>query len=402
MKRFRYRALAADGQTMSGVTAALSESDLENRLARLGLHLLRARPLRAGGTGLWKRGRIDSRHRLDLLVQLEALLRAGVPMLEALKDLAESAPSRAVADVVNVVRDRIESGATLSLAMADHPTVFDDQIVGLVRAGEATGTLSAVLARIVASLKWRDELAAKVKKALTYPAFVAVVVAGVVAFLMIYLVPQLVQFLRTMGQELPLQTRLLIVVSEAVVSYWHLMLLLPTIALAAVATAAQRSPRVRRQLDAWSLRLPLLGPLLQKVAVARVASTFGLMYRCGVTVLESLQLCQEVAGNQVIAESIARARNAIATGTSIADAFEATGLLPPLLIRMLRVGERTGDLEEALNHVAYFYARDVDETLARLQGLIEPVITVVLGAILGWVMISVLGPIYETIGKIRG
>lgn len=401
MMQFRYRAVAADGHRVSGVTAALSENDLEGRLARLGLHLLQARVLRAGA-GWWpRRSAIDARQRLDFFMQLEALLRAGVPLLEALEDVRQSAASAALADLVAMLRERIESGATLSQALAEYPIVFDAQVVGLVRAGETTGALPAVLARIVAGLKWRDELAAKVKKALTYPAFVALVVTGVVAFLMIYLVPQLVQFLRTMGQALPLQTRVLIAVSEAFVAYGYLMLAAPFLAVGAIVAAARGNRQVRRRLDAWALRLPLIGLLLQKVAVARVANTFGLMYRSGVTVLDGLKQCEQVAGNLVIAEAISRARAAIASGASIADGFEASGLLPPLLVRMLRIGERTGDLEGALDNVAYFYARDVDETVARLQGLIEPVITVVLGAILGWVMIAVLGPIYEAIGKIR-
>lgn len=401
MMQFRYRAVAADGHRVSGITAALSEGDLESRLARLGLHLLQAQPLRTGLAWLPRRGAIDARQRLDFFMQLEALVRAGVPLLEALDDLRQSAATSTLAELVALVRDRIESGAALSQALAEHPAVFDAQLVGLIRAGETTGALPAVLARIVASLKWRDELAAKVKKALTYPAFVAVVVAGVVAFLMMYLVPQLVQFLRTMGQSLPLQTRLLIAVSEAFVAYWYLIVFAPVAAVAAVVAAARSNLHFRRRLDGWALRLPLVGPLLQKVALARVANTFGLMYRSGVTVLDGLQQCEQVAGNLAIADAVARARAAIATGATIADAFEASGLLPPLVVRMLRIGERTGDLEGALENVAYFYARDVDETVARLQGLIEPIITIVLGAVLGWVMISVLGPIYDTIGRIR-
>lgn len=401
MTQFRYRAVAADGHRVSGITAALSEHDLEGRLARLGLHLLQARPARAGSAWWARRAGIDARQRLDFFMQLEALVRAGVPLVEALDDLRQSAPSPALAELVALLRDRIESGATLSQALAEHATVFDAQIVALVQAGETTGALPTVLARIVTSLKWRDELAAKVKKALTYPAFVAVVVAGVVAFLMAYLVPQLVQFLRTMGQSLPLQTRLLIALSEAFVGYWYLFVLVPAATVAAIVIAARSDRRFRRRVDAVALGLPLIGALLQKVALAQVANTFGLMYRSGVTVLDGLQQCEQVAGNLVIAEAVARARAAIAGGATIADAFDATGLLPPLLIRMLRIGERTGDLEGALENVAYFYARDVDETVERLQGLIEPIITVVLGAILGWVMIAVLGPIYETIGRIR-
>lgn len=400
MIEFRYQAVAADGRRVRGVAGAASEAELESRLARLGLYLLRARAQRLTPWP-WARARIEPRQRLDLFMQLEALLRAGVPLLEALDDLRQAAASAALAQLVAQMRDRIEAGATLSQALADHPSVFDAQIVGLVRAGEATGELPVVLQRIVAALKWRDELTAKLKKALTYPAFVAVAVIGVVAFLMVYLVPQLTQFLRTMGQALPLPTRLLIAVSEAFVGYWYVMVGAPALVAMAVAAVARADEGVRRRLHGWALALPLVGALLQKVALARLANTLGLMYRSGIPVLAALAQCEEVTGNLVLRAAIARAREAIAGGMGIADAFEAGALLPPLLVRMLRVGERTGDLEGALDNVAYFFARDVDETVARLQGLIEPVITVVLGAVLGWVMFAVLGPIYDTIGRIR-
>lgn len=398
MIEFRYQAVAADGRRVRGVAGAASEAELESRLARLGLYLLRAQ---RHTRWRWARARIEPRQRLDLFMQLEALLRAGVPLLEALDDLRQAAASAALAQLVAQMRDRIEAGTTLSQALADHPSVFDAQIVGLVRAGEATGELPLVLQRIVAALKWRDELTAKLKKALTYPAFVAAVVAGVVAFLMVYLVPQLTQFLRTMGQTLPPQTRLLIAVSEAFVNYGYLIVAIPVLAAPTVAAAARADEGVRRRLHAWVLAVPLVGALLQKVALARLANTLGLMYRSGIPVLAALAQCEEVTGNLVLRAAIARARESIAGGMGIADAFEAGALLPPLLVRMLRVGERTGDLEGALDNVAYFFARDVDETVARLQGLIEPVITVLLGAVLGWVMFAVLGPIYDTIGRIR-
>lgn len=400
MTEFRYQAVAADGRLVRGVVGAASEAELESRLARLGLHLVHAQ-VRRRTAWTWTRTQIKPRQRLDLFIQLEALTRAGVPLLEALEDLRRSMDGSAVAALVAQVRERIEAGATLSQALAEHPADFDAQVVGLIRAGETTGELPLVLQRIVASLKWRDELAAKVKSALAYPAFVAVVVVGVIAFLMIYLVPQLTQFLRTMGQTLPWQTRLLIAVSEAFVHYWYVLLAAPALLALAAVSAMRINEAVRMRFHALALRLPLLGSLLQKVALARLANTLGLMYRSGVPLIAALAQCEEVTGNLVIRASVARARESIAAGMGIADAFEADGLLPPLLVRMLRVGERTGDLDAALENVAYFFARDVDETVGRLQGLIEPTITVVLGAILGWVMFAVLGPIYETIGRLR-
>lgn len=400
MLRFRYSAVGADGHRVRGIADALSEADLESRLARIDLHLIAARRVAHRRPRLAGR-KVDARQRLDLLMQLESLLRAGVPLLEALADLASSAPAPHLADLVSMMRDRIESGASLSRALADHPEVFDEQIVGLIEAAEATGELPAVLSRIVASLKWRVELAAKVRKALSYPAFVAVVVFAAIVFLMAYLVPQLVAFLQTMGQSLPLATRALIAASRAVTDYWYLIFGLPLAAGAALAVAAARSAAVRWLLDALTLRLPVIGALVQKVAMAQLADTLSLMYRSGVPMLDALRRCEAVIGNVVLREAIARVRRSIDAGVGLADAFDAAGLMPSLVVRMVRIGERTGDLEGALANVIYFYSRDVDAAVERMQSMIEPVLTIALGAVLGWVMFAVLGPIYDTIGRIR-
>jgi type IV pilus assembly protein PilC len=401
MMQFEYRAVAADGRVFSGRMAALNEADLDARLARLGLQTVRARTaarerlLRGFGE------RVSLRERLDFFVHLHALLKAGVPLLEALADIRDSAGGAAMRRVTAIVGQRIESGATFGDALAEHRAVFDAQIVALVRAGEASGSLTAVLARIVDNLKWRDELAARLRKALSYPAFLAAVVLGAIAFLMIYLVPQLVQFLRTMGQELPLQTRLLIAISEAFVSHWFLILSLPVLAATAALVAVRRNPGLRRLADRALLGVPLCGELLRKIELARFTATLALMYRSGIPLIDGLRQAEEALANTVLRESVARARDMIGRGASLADAFEALALMPALLVRMLRVGERSGALDAALDHLTYFFTRDADETIARLQARIEPTLTLVLGLLLAWVMIAVLGPVYDSVGRIH-
>ncbi|MEW5882306.1 MAG: type II secretion system F family protein [Pseudomonadota bacterium] len=401
MTQFEYRAVGADGRVFSGRMAALNEADLDARLARLGLHTVRARVTAQRRSWRRRQERVPARDRLDLFVQLHTLLKAGVPLLEALADIGESAGSDAMRRVVALIVQRIESGAMLGDALAEQPAVFDPQIVALMRAGETSGTLTAVLARIVESLKWREELVAKVRKAVAYPAFVAVVVFCAVAFLLIYLVPQLVQFLRTMGEALPLQTRLLIAASEVFVGYWYLIVTLPVAAVVALLGAARRSAAVRRRVDRALLAAPVLGDVLKNLDLARFLATLGLMYRSGIPLIDALRQAQTALVNSVLRDAVGRTGEMIERGAALAEAFAATGLMPATLLRMLRVGERSGELDAALDHATQFFARDADETIARLQTKIEPALTLILGLILAWVMVAVLGPVYETVGRIR-
>lgn len=401
MNQFEYRAVTADGRTFSGRMAALNEADLDARLQRLGLLTVRARAVAQHRSWRIWHERVPARDRLDLFVQLHTLLKAGVPLLEALADIRDSAGGEATQRVVALIVQRIESGGTLGDALTEQPAVFDQQIVALVRAAEASGTLTAVLERIVAALRWREELVAKLRKALSYPAFVALVVFGAVAFLMVYLVPQLVQFLRTMGEALPLQTRLLIATSEIFVSYGYLILTVPAVALAVLIGTARRSAAVRRRVDRALLATPILGELLKKLDLARFLATLALMYRSGIPLIDALRQAETALGNLVLREAVARAGEMIERGAGLAEAFAATGLMPATLLRMLRVGERSGELDGALEHATQYFAGDADETIARLQTKIEPTLTLILGLMLAWVMIAVLGPVYETVGRIR-
>ncbi len=401
MTQFSYRAIAADGRVLRGTMSALNESDLQARLARLSLHLVEVKRAAQARVTLARRD-ISARERLDFYVQVHALLAAGVPLVEALEDVRASAGNgSALQRAAAAAAQRIESGAALSDALAEQPGLCDAQLLGLVRAGESTGTLVTVLERIVQSLKWRDELAAKIRKAVSYPAFTAVVVAAAVTFLMIYLVPQLVQFLRVMGQSLPWQTRALIAMSDAFVHYWYLIFGAPAALAALVAGAIRREPALRLAFDRVVLRLPVAGALVQKIELARFAGTLALTYKAGVPLLDGLRQAEEVLVNHALRDVCARARQLIAQGAGLAEAFSAIGLLPATLVRMLRVGERSGDLERALDHVTYFYGRDVDETIARLQSKIEPALTLVLGLLLAWVLSAVLGPVYDAVGRVR-
>jgi type IV pilus assembly protein PilC len=315
--------------------------------------------------------------------------------------LRDSVENPRFREVASGLIENIQGGQNLSGALATYPEVFSPVFRSLVKAGEDTGRLPEVLKSITENLKWEDELAAQTKKLVMYPAFVGTVVIGVTLFLMVYLVPQMVSLIKNMGQTLPMHTRLLIFVSDVFVHFWWAILALPVIAYFGIKFAAQTNPAMRHRLDALKLRLPLVGPILRKIILSRFASIFALMYSSGITILDAIRNAEDSAGNTVIREGLEMAGQQIAEGKTVTAAFQEVGLFPPLVVRMLRVGEATGALDTALLNVSYFYNREVKEEIGRLQVLIEPAMTVVMGVLLGWVMLSVLGPIYDTITKIK-
>jgi type IV pilus assembly protein PilC len=258
-----------------------------------------------------------------------------------------------------------------------------------------------VLKSLTENLKWEDELAAQTQKMMMYPAFVGGIVLLVTLFLMLYLVPQMVTLIKTMGGTLPLHTRALMALSSFLVNYWWAVLAAPFIIYFGIKMAARSYPGVRYQLDAFKLSLPMVGPIMRKIILSRFASIFALMYASGITILEAIKSSEETAGNLVIQDGLQLVGQQIAEGKNVTAAFQEVGLFPPLVVRMIRVGEATGALDTALLNVSYFYTREVRESIGRMQVMIEPAMTVILGLILGWVMLSVLGPIYDMMTKIK-
>jgi len=394
-----YKAMDARGRMQSGRIEAVNPADLEMRLGRMGLDLVNFREGRAGRSGAGT-GRVDRRELINFCFHLEQLINAGVPILEGLADLRDTVDDRRLREVIAGMVESIEGGATLSQALAEYPHVFDTVFVSLVQAGEASGRVAVVLQKITESLKWQDEQSARVKRLLMYPAFVGVVVLIVIAALMTFLVPELVKLITNMGGELPLHTRALIAVSDFFVDWWFLVLVSPVVAFVALALLAKASAGFRFALDALKLRVWVVGPILEKVILSRFATYFALMYSSGITVLECLRISEALVGNLVVADAIARAGRQISDGASISGGFESTGLFPPLVLRMLRVGESTGGLDSALLNIAYFYNRDVEESMERLQQMIMPTMTVAIGLVLVWVIVSVYGPIYDLIANL--
>jgi type IV pilus assembly protein PilC len=400
MESFQYKAIDGNGRIHIGQIDAANIADLEMRLTKLSLDLVNYKTVKSSAQSITGSG-IKRRDLITFCFHFEQTSRAGVPVLESLQDLRDSSDNPRMAEVTNAMIEAIEGGKTLSEAMEEFEPVFGKIFINLVKAGEQSGEISKVFEELGASLKWQDEQAALTKKLLTYPIFVGSVVGGVVFFLMTYLVPELIRFVKTMGQELPMHTKALIFVSDFFVDYWYIILLTPFIIILGVYIGIKTSPAFHLKFDELKLKAPIIGPIFKKIILTRLSSFFAIMYASGITIIDCIRTGEEIAGNKAIEQAMNKVGQQIADGMTLSDSFAATDLFPPLVLRMIRVGETTGALQDALMNIGYFYTRDVKESIERLQTMIEPAMTIVLGTIIGWVMFSVLGPIYDLITTIK-
>lgn len=387
-----WRASDAQGQIQQGRSEATDSQALAAKLHRQGLTLLEAQTA--------PKPQAPSRRELiHTSFHLAQLTRAGVPLLDALHDLRASASSTTQGASITAQIHALENGQSFSAALAQQG--YQAVIVSLVHAGEASGQLPEMLEQVCEELKWQDELAAQLRQAFSYPLFAASVVAGVLMFLLAYLIPQLAGFLTALGGGLPLSTRILIATSGLLLKLGLPLLLLLLGAGLIMLWQRQYRPALALWLDRQILRLPILGALISELLIARIAGTLARLYAAGIPLLEGLALCRGVTRNQALNLALQEAATAIRNGQGITASFAQTRLFSPLVLRMLRIGEQTGALDRALANVAYFHERDARERINRIQSLIEPVLTVVLGLLLALIMLSVLGPVFNAMGQVR-
>jgi len=399
MPSFSYKAVDQGGLQSRGKLDAQNDVDLELRLRRMGLDLITFRQVQTGSTAT--KGTVNRKDLINFCFDMEQMTRAGIPLLDGLRDLRDSIDSAPFKAVVSSMLEDIEGGYVLSQAMTPFPHVFDSVFISLVRAGEQTGRLTDVFESMSNALKWQDELAAQTKKLLIYPIMVFFVVMGVLFFLLTFLVPQVVGVLKTMRVDLPIQTRVLIAMSDFVVHYWWIVIGVPILTVMGLTALIKANARAKYLFDYAKLRIPVIGPILQKIILARFASFFALMYQSGITVLDAIRTSEGIVGNQVIAAGLARAWQQINAGESLSETFRNLGIFPALVIRMLRVGENTGALDTSLLNISYFYNRDVKDAVDKALKMIEPTMTLVLGGMLALILFSVLSPIYEMIGNLK-
>jgi len=399
MALYAYKAIDGGGKTAKGLQDAANLIDLEMRLKRGGLDLISAKEEEhAASFGATRVKRADL---ITFFFNLEQLTRAGVPLLECLADLRDTMEEATFREIIANMVESIESGKKLSQSMSEHPNAFDKITANLTKAGEDSGRLVDVFKHLTESLKWQDEMASQTKSMMIYPAFVGTIVLAITFFLMIYLVPQLVGFIKGMGQEIPIQTRILLATSGFFIDYWYAILLTPFMLFGGYKLVLFVNPKLQYQVDNFKLHVWPTGPILRKIILARFANTFAMMYSSGITIMDCIANSRDLVDNQVIAQSLQNVMTEIEAGKNLTQSFQKTGIFPPLVVRMLKVGEATGQLDLALLNVSYFYDRDVKDSIKKVQVMIEPAMTLILGALLGWVMLSVLSPIYDLIGNVQ-
>ncbi|HUV22071.1 MAG TPA: type II secretion system F family protein [Gammaproteobacteria bacterium] len=400
MPLFQYKAIDATGKFISGSLDAGNINDLELRLEKMDMDLVTFKQKELG-VDLFGRNKIGRRDLINFSFYLEQLTRAGVPLLEGLSDLRDGEENPTFRDIVTGVIEAIEGGNSFSQALQLYPRIFDDVFVSLVRVGERSGRMSEVLVDITETLKWQDELLSKARKIMTYPAVIGTLVLSVIMFMMIFIVPDIMDAIVSLGGAIPLETRALIAVSHFLINYWYIVIAAPFALYFTLNYFYRTSSKARFRMDGMLLKIWVIGPVNEKIKISRFTRYFALMFASGITVLDAINLSKSVVSNTVLEDGIERAWQQISEGSSISEAFKNIGIFPPLVVRMLRVGESSGQMDKSLRNVSYFFDRDINDSIEKMEPVLQTGLMASIGLIVMWLALSVLGPIYDTISTIE-
>jgi type IV pilus assembly protein PilC len=332
--------------------------------------------------------------------QFATMINAGLPLVQSLSILAQQTENKALKDITKAVVYDVEAGNTLADALGKHPKAFTDLYVNMVAAGEAGGILDTILLRLATFLEKNDALVRKVKGAMVYPGVIISVACIAVAVLLIFVIPTFQGMFASVNMELPLPTRVVIGASNILTRFWYFIL--GALALLVFGFRSYYSSSAgRKNVDGLALRAPVIGDLLRKSAVSRFTRTLGTLISSGVSILDGLEITAKTAGNQVIHDAVMQSRASIAGGETIAGPLQASGVFPPMVISMIAVGEQTGGLDEMLTKIADFYDSEVDVAVSALLSLMEPIMIVVLGVIVGGMVVAMYLPIFDMVNAVQ-
>lgn len=400
MPVFKYIAKNKDGKTVSGSLDAASSRALIESLRQRELIIIQieeekektAKSAAGGGGG----GRIKMDELVIFSRQLATMVDAGIPLVGALDALQDQMESKGFKNVIKKVRNDVEGGLSLSEALSKQPNVFSEFFINMVKAGESSGQLDEILDRVAVYMEKTLALIRKVKSSLIYPAVVVLMAITITTFLIVKVVPTFESIFVTIGVDLPLPTKILIATSKIIRQWLPLVVVGLVVGIVALAKVI-RTDKGKFVFDVMLLKLPVLGPLLKKVAIARFARTLSTLQKSGVAILTALEIVGKTSGNKVIEAAVFKTKTSIKEGESIAKPLTASGVFPPMVTRMISVGEQTGKLEEMLAKVADFYESEVDTAVSGLTSLIEPLIIAFLGVVVGGIVVSMFLPIVKLI-----
>lgn len=398
-----WKAKSVAGKTLSGEMTAVSESAVMAKLRRMRYSdiKIKKRPKDLFENVPFLQRKIPTKEIVIFTRQFATMIDAGLPLIQCLEILADQQESRPFKKVLTAVRMSVESGGTLAEALGNHPKVFDELFVNLIRAGETGGVLDTILRRLSTFLEKSEALKRKIKGAMVYPVVMMVVAIAVVGILLVFVIPVFKEMFAGAGQKLPAPTLFVIAMSEFARSY-IIYLVIALIGLFFGVRKFYRTPKGQLFFDHLGLRLPGLGPLLEKVAVARFCSTLGTMLASGVPIIEALGVTARTAGNVIVENAIMNARKAVSEGRFMADPLKETGVFPGMVVRMIAVGEATGALDVMLAKISEFYEAEVDVAVQALTQLLEPIMIVFLGGVCGGMVIAMYLPIFSMAGAVSG
>ena len=397
---------------MRGTISATSEVDLYNQLQSAGLELVQCTSLSkrkvVGGKLLGARVKI--RDIIQLFIHMEQMQSAGVPMLDALSDIRDSAENDAMRDMMSELHRDVRDGAALSEAMVRHPKIFKPLYISLIKAAEDTGDLTAAYRQLVKYLKWVEAIQSKIRKATRGPTIAGVVVLGTIIFMMSVVVPQIVGFLSYLEIELPFISVALIATSNFFVQpQFHIfglpvygsiiVVLVPILIFVSIVMARRMSAAIAYKIDSFYLRMPVVGILIRKISIARYSQTFATLFTSGIDVLNGLKSARQTVRNLALLDAMESVESYVSSGSPLSESLNASGEFPSMVVRMVKIGEESGKLATVLDQVSEFYTKDVDEAIDGLIELIQPVLTVILALIIVWIAAGSLGPIYMNLGK---
>lgn len=402
MPQYSYRALNDAGKQVRGKINAANESDLYQQLTKLGLMLVDSKPVKESKKILGGGRSIQARDKIQFFVHLEQLQAAGVPLIDSLTDVRDSADDAALRDLTTDIINDVTGGTPLSQAFEKHPKVFGDLYAALVAAGEESGKLTESFQHLVHHVKWEEAIRQRIVKAARYPIIVLIVITLMLGFMMGVVVPGIVEFLAANNSDLPPITVALIATSDFVQSYWWALILTPILAIIGVTALRASSDKMRFALSCLGIRTPRIGALVSKIALSRFCHFFAVMFQSGVPILQCLETAQRVIANRCLEESLKVVRQQVQNGEPLSMAMRNSGQFPSLVVRMVKIGEDSGNLGGVLDNVTSFYDKDVDEAIDAMIGMIEPAMTAISGIIMAWIVIGVMGPIYDSISKLTG
>lgn len=427
MAKFEYVALDAKGQETKGTIDAGSQTEAIGLIREKGLFPTNISEAGAGGGGAAARkgggkqggkkkgkeisinirmpgaNRVNGKQLSAFTRQLATLIDAGLPLVRGLRVLMKQEKTPGLKNAVGQMAEAIESGTTFAESLAQHPKIFNRLYINMVKAGEIGGILDVVLNRLAEFMEKAQKIRNKVKSAMIYPVVVMIMAMGILTFLMIFIIPRFEEIFEDMmeGGELPALTQVVINTSRGFVQYWYLVLGAIG-ALTVVYILGNRTPKGRYFFDAIKLKLPLFGDLLSKTAIARFSRTLGTLMDSGVPVLQALNIVRDTASNEVLARAVHSVHDSVKEGENMAPPIESSGIFPPIVVSMVEVGEETGALPDMLTRVADTYEDEVDNAVAGITSVIEPILIVFLALVVGTIVIALFLPLIEIISNLSG